>query len=94
MLIKADDYPNTDFLAQTVKRIDFPKTYTHLVLEHDGAFNYVSTEDIDEWGLSENELIEIGIANTPGNEIKAVGYSLGDEYSGYTFLSGDYSLIR
>jgi hypothetical protein len=90
VLIKGEDLYK-DELDQLVARSDFPGTNTFLVIEFQELFTYVRRKDIDEWGKSTEELFEIAIGNTPGEEIKAKKALYCDKFTVFVFFSGDFS---
>ncbi|MFD2909148.1 hypothetical protein ACFSX9_10410 [Flavobacterium ardleyense] len=90
VLIKDEFYSLQASISTFLHRVDFPKTNTFLVLEFEEQFAYVKKEDIVEWGKTENELIEIGIANTPENEIEVEEHEIAT-CKVFIFTSGDFA---
>lgn len=90
VLIKGADLYKTE-LGHFVCRCDFPETNTFLVLEFEEQFRYVTKKDIVEWGVAEDELFSIGVANTPDEEIETKQYRYCEKFPVYIFFSGDYS---
>jgi len=90
VLIKGSDLYK-DELDHFVTRCDFPETNTFLVLEYEQQFRYVTKENIAEWGKSPDELFDIALSNTPGDEVEVKECIFADKFTVYMFLSGDYS---
>ncbi len=91
VLLKEDTFNLGVNIENYVHRIDFPKTYTFLILEFEGQFHYVRKDEIREWNKTENDLFEIAIQNLPENEIEAKEYEFSEKFTVFIFLSGDFS---
>lgn len=91
VLIKPQDFSIGGNISEYVHRIDFPETFTFLVIEFEDQFGFVRRENINEWEKSEEELFEIAIRNTPDEEIDIKECVYGDQFTVYTFFSSDYS---
>ena len=89
--MKEDIFNLGDSVDNYVHRIDFPKTYTLLILEFEGKFHFIRRDEIGEWEKSESELFEIAIRNLPLDEIEAKEYEFGDKFTVFIFFSGDFS---
>jgi len=90
-LIKPMDILETHQMQDFVYRVDFPETYTMLVLEYDNNFRFCSRENITEWNIPDEELFRIAIDNNPNDEVEAKEYLFLDKFTGFMFFSGDYA---
>lgn len=91
VLIKPIDILEAHQMQDFVYRVDFPETYTMLVIEYDNSFSFCSRENIAEWNVPDKELFKIAIANNPTDEVEAKKYLFLDKFTGFMFFSGDYA---
>lgn len=75
---------------QWIKRVDFPGTFTFLVLDTDDAFQFVRSDTI-EWEASPEELFQMALDNVALEPISVQEAALGEEYPIFVFFSGDFS---
>lgn len=91
VLIKPMDILEAHQMQDFVCRVDFPGTYTMLVIEYDNNFRFCSRENIVEWNVPDEELFRIAIANNPNDEVEVKQYLFLDKFTGFMFFSGDYA---
>lgn len=91
VLIKSADINIGENVNDFIFRFDFPGTKTFLVFDFEEQFRYIRTDEIKEWGKSTGELFDIGISNTPGDEIEIKECQFSDKFIAFVFFSGDYS---
>ena len=74
-----------------VSRFDYPETTTFLVIEFEEQFIYVSRKNSAKWNKTVDELFEIAISNTPGDEVQARRKIYCEKFPTYVFLGHNFS---
>lgn len=91
-LVKPQNFGSSDLQAEMIKKVDFPDTYTFLVMDFDEQLRFLRKEDTKEWNVSEEELFEIAQENVNQEEIKQGSVILGDKFPLHTFFHSDFAV--
>jgi len=91
-LVKPQNFGSPDLQAEMIKRIDFPDTYTFLVMDFDEQLRFLRKEDTKEWNISEEELFEIAQENVNKEEVKKGSVMLSEKFPLHTFFHSDFAV--
>jgi hypothetical protein len=91
-LVKPSNFGTPDLQAEMIKRIDFPDTYTFLVMDFDEQLRFLRKEDTKEWNVSESELFEIAQENVNKEEVRQGSVMLSEKFPLHTFFHSDFAV--
>lgn len=91
VVIKDRHFMKPELWEKLVCRVDFPETYTLLILDFEDQFRFLMRDDIKEWDTDEEELFATALFNISKEQVEIIHSDKENDNQLYLFIEPNFA---